>query len=171
MWIEDAQEAGCPPTLGSPRFLPSRWFAMWIIAIVCANARSMIRVRRAVSGAARVSGVIRVLTRQRGGANQRIVGGEAGSQGLDALRAPDTWEQRRHLAAVPRVGLAVDAQEIALFEPDRGEDVARERRGEERAPDGHRRRRPEHEEPADVRRMADDPMEPADAELRRSLGS
>src|SRR5262245_40342077 len=99
MWIDEAQEAGWPPTLGSPRFFSLRWLATWIIAIVCAKARSTTRLRRAVSGRARVVGggmrdrgeparIVRRLRSGQEGARVHLpVGREHRSEGVALLDA------------------------------------------------------------------------------------
>src|SRR5688572_27254240 len=50
--IDEAHEAGWPPTFGSPRLFSGRWFARWIIAIVWAKARSTTRFSTALVGGA-----------------------------------------------------------------------------------------------------------------------
>lgn len=66
----------------------------------------------------------------------------------------DFWKQHPDLAAILQIALTEMRNEIALFEPDADEDVARRHDGEEQVTNAHLWRRPQREDEAEIERMA-----------------
>src|SRR5437879_431674 len=68
-------------------------------------------------------------------------------------------EQHRHLFAVLSIAVAVEANQIALFELNGDENVSRGHDGEEEMPGGHPWRGPEGNDESEIKRMPHHPIQ------------
>src|SRR5579871_3366026 len=87
------------------------------------------------------------------------------------LLCPSTFTRRhrddhRDAAAILDIGLAMEGDEIALFQHDADQDVSGRRYGKQEMTRCHHGRRPERQDEAEIDRMADEFVEQGRLEAR-----